>query len=454
MKFLTGTNLGSPRLVVLLLSSLLLSGILGACGGTPTSAPLPTAIPTKTPTPPAKVTETVTLKWSFWGDASEIEIKNRVRKQFEAEYPNIKIEMITDNWSDYFNRLRNEWVGDKAPDVMFLDNIPTWAGQGYLENINPLIERDKLDTTDFYKGLLDMFRYNGALYGLPRDNDTKVIYVNKELLKDAGIELPKAGWSWQDLREAARKLTKRDASGNVTQYGFAFEPNWWRLWVWQNGGALYDNFSPPMPPTKLLLDSPEGIEAMQFWADLINIDKVTPSFAEMNSGDKIAELFKTRKLAMAFGNHSQVALYGQTMGLKWDVVPLPAAKKRVNILGGAGYVMSKSSKHKEEAWTFLKWLTGPVGQAIFADTGVMVPSRKSVREDNIYLRQQPYNTKVFLEETELGQPYPEFLLSAKVDSILNEQLQPIWEGKSKAQEVLPKLAGMIEPVFTEAKNNK
>jgi multiple sugar transport system substrate-binding protein len=193
---------------------------------------------------------------------------------------------------------------------------------------------------------------------------------------------------------------------------------------------------------------------MQFWADLINVDRVTPSYAEMNSGDKIAELFKTRKVAMAFGNHSQVALYGQTMGLKWDVVPLPAAKKRVNILGGAGYVINKNSKHKEEAWIFLKWLTGPVGQAIFADTGVMVPSRKSVREDNIYLRQQPYNTKVFLEETELGQPYPEFLLSAKVDSILNEQLQPIWEGKAKAQEVLPKLAGMIEPVFTEAKNNK
>jgi multiple sugar transport system substrate-binding protein len=436
----------SAWLLLMLIGSLLLV----ACGEEPTATrapqPSPTAIKTTAP-----AAAPVTIRWSFWGDASEIEVKNRLRKQFEADHPNIRIEMVHDSWNKYFNRLRTEWVGDKTPDVMFLDNIPTWASQGYLENIEPFITRDKYDTTDYYKGLINMFRYNGTLHGLPRDNDTKVIYVNKDLLAAAGIPIPKAGWTWQDLRTAAQKLTQRDASGKVTQYGFAFEPDWWRLWVWQNGGQLYDNFTPPMPPTRSLLNSPEAIEAVQFIADLINVDKVTPTYEEMNTGDKISALFNDKKVAMAFGNHAHVAVYGQNRDLKWDIVPLPAGKKRANVLGGAGYTIHKNSQHKEAAWTFLQWLVGPIGQALFADTGVMVPSLKSVRENNIFIRQQPYNAQVFVDETELGTPYPEFLLSNKVDSIMSEQLRPVWLGQAKPAEVLAKLPAMVEPVFAEGR---
>jgi multiple sugar transport system substrate-binding protein len=435
--------------------------VLAACGGEVTPTPVPP--PTATNTPSATRTplvgnpyNPVMLTWAFWGDDAEVAINNRLARQFEAQYPGVKINMVHDSWSNYPDRVRNDWVKDKAPDVLFLDNVPTWAGRdGILENIQPYIDRDKqeVNINDFYPGLLSQFRYDNALYGLPRDNDTKVIYVNLDMLKEAGIAVPEAGWTWQDLRNVALKLTKRDAQGNVTRYGFAFEPNtWWRIWVWQNGVDLYDKFTPPLPPSKLLLNNKDASDAVQFFANLINVDKVSPTYDQMNSGDQIAAMFKSGKVAMAFGNHSDIPVFAQTSGLRWDVVPLPAGKKRANVLGGAGYAVHKNSKYKEEAWTFVKWLTGPIGQALFADTGVVVPARKSVRENNLFLRLQPYNTQVFLQETEIGVPYPEFLLSGDVDSLMDEQLKPVWQGKATAADVFAGLPAQVEPIFAKARS--
>lgn len=436
----------------------LLAGfVLNACGeaATPTP-PAPTAPPATTRAASLPVVgnpaNPVQITWSFWGDATEVAINNRLKSVFEGRYPGVKINILNESWTNYFDKLKTEWVGDKTPDVMFLTNVPTWAATGIVEPIDSYIQRDKLDVGDFYSGLLDAFKFNGVQYGLPRDNDTKVIYVNIDMLKEAGISVPQVGWTWQDLRNAALKLTKRDASGKITRYGFAFEPDtWWRLWVWQNGAELYDKFNAPQPPTKLLLDNKDASDAVQFFADLINKDQVTPTYEQMNSGDKIAEMFSTGKVAMAFGNHTNIVTYAKTPGLRWDVVPLPAGKKRVNILGGAGYVINKNSKHKEEAWQFIQWLTGPAGEALFADTGLMVPARKSVREDNIFLRQQPYNTQVFLQETEVGKQYPEFIQSSEVDTLMNTQLLPVWQGKTTAAEVFAKLPEMVEPIFAKAR---
>src|SRR5205807_8370913 len=99
------------------------------------------------------------------------------------------------------------------------------------------VAASRLDLSDFPPALLELFRYQGARYGLPRDNDTTVIYYNKGAFDAAGLAYPRADWTWDDLRALARALTLRDGDGRVARYGFAFEAaHWWRLWVWQNGG--------------------------------------------------------------------------------------------------------------------------------------------------------------------------------------------------------------------------
>jgi multiple sugar transport system substrate-binding protein len=427
---------------------------LSACGTTATPTPLPTANPT--PTADARLVSTatpdkpVTITWSFWGDDSELEINKKIIAQFEAANPNIKVKPLYEKWETYFTRFFGQ-TATEVPDVMFLNNIPTYASRDLLENLDPYVKAQRdFKVEDFYPLLLDTFRFKGTLYGIPRDNDTKVVYVNLDMLKEAGLAVPKAGWTWQDLLNYSRKLTKRDASGNISRYGYAFELNqWWKLWVWQNDGEIYDSFVAPQSPNRLLVNTPQAAEGVQFFADLINKEKVTPPPDVLESGDKIANLFAQGKLAMAFGNHAVVPFYSSSKDIKWDVVPLPKGKKQVNILGGAGYAMHKQSNHKTEAWIFLRYLTGEFGQTLFADTGVMVAARQSIREDSIFLKSQKYNPDVFIEETRLltNRPYPYFTGTDKVDSEMDRALKPVWNGTMTAAQVFAELPQKIEPLL-------
>ena len=445
-------SLTGSLLVTLLLGSVL----LGACGdATPTPAALPpTAAPVSTPV--INAASPVTITWSYWGDQDETEINGKIIKEFERRNPNIKVKALNEPWTNYFNKVKTEWVGDKAPDVMFLSFITSYAKQGVIENLEPFIAKDKneLKLNDFFNPLLDTFRYNGDIYGLPRDNDTKVLYVNLDAFREAGIEIPKAGWTWQDLLNMSRKLVVRDASGQITRYGFAFEPNeWWKLWVWQNGGEVFDEYKAPQPPKKLLLNTPEAAGGVQFFADLINKEEVSPRYEQMDTSDKISKMFSEGKVAMGFGSHAQIPSYYKASGLRWDVIPLPQGKKRVNVIGGAGYTINTASRNKAEAWTFLKFLSSVDGQTLFASTGVMVPARQTIREDNIYLKSARYNTQVFLDETKLGREYPIYIQSDKIDTIMDKELVPVWQGKTTAAAVFAQLPAKVEPMFEQARNS-
>ncbi|HEX2913353.1 MAG TPA: sugar ABC transporter substrate-binding protein [Chloroflexia bacterium] len=440
---------GKVGLSVSLITLLLLSVLLAACGeATPTPAR-----PTVTTPGNTTVVQPVTLRWSYWGSDAEVQVNKRIAAQFESLNPNIKIEHVFVPFEQYFDKVKNEWNGSKAPDIMFLSTIPNYAASGILENLQPYLDRDKnnFDLNDFYPNLLNTFKYKGALYGLPRDNDTKVIYYNKRLFLDSGVPFPKQNWTWKDLREAALKLTKSDPGGNIMQYGLAFElKTWWRLWVYQNGGELFNEFSAPNPPSKLLLNSPEAAEAIQFWADLINVDKVTPRASEMQTSDMLNNLFTKGKVAMVFGGHGKVKIFDEVQNLDWDIVGLPGQKKRVNNAGGAGYTISAFSPNKEAAWTFVRYLEGLQGQALYVGTGLIVAARRSVREDSLFLRRQNYNAQVFIDEAELGRVNPQYIGAPEVDKIMDDALAPVFEGKQKAADVLAQLPNQVEPVLKKA----
>ncbi len=399
----------------------------------------PASSPSASPT--LSSIQPVTITFAYWGDPWEIDINEKLVKVFQTDHPEIKVETMHTSWSEYFQKA-DEWLAtETTPDVMFLDFVPVYASRGVLENLSPYIVRDGFDIGDFYSGLLQYHTYKGQLYGLPRDNDTKVIFYNKALFDEAGLPYPSSGWTWDDLRRDALKLAR--TSGNeTTQYGFAYEPGeWWRLWVWLKGGEVYDN---DFAPTRTLLDGPKSIEAIQWLADLTNVAKVTPPYDVQKSSLGIGELFSQGKLALAFGNHALVPAFASIPGLKWDVVGLPQAQKRLNVAGGSGYVIPARSKNKEAAWVFLKWLESPKGQAIFTETGVVVPARRSVGHADIFLKAKPaHNASAFLEETELGRPNPMYPGIQEISALFDENLLPVWKGQVSAREAISKLVPVI-----------
>jgi multiple sugar transport system substrate-binding protein len=167
----------------------------------------------------------------------------------------------------------------------------------------------------------------------------------------------------------------------------------------------------------------------------------------MLNTDAMNALFRSGRLSMVFGNHTLVPWFANEPDLSWDVAPLPQGVERVNVAGGAGFVIGRRSQHKEAAWALVRYLTGPKAQAILSESGVIMPARRSVREDNIFLRQQPYHADVFLTETEIGRPVPSFPGVTAMEQLIDESLAPLWRGEQGAAEVLRALQPRVEELI-------
>jgi ABC-type glycerol-3-phosphate transport system substrate-binding protein len=326
---------------------------------------------------------------------------------------------------------------------MFLTYVPTYASKGALADVRTVAAKHGKKITGYTQGELFLFEWNGGLYGVPRDNDTKVIFYNRTLFRKAGVPYPKDGWSYDDLRATAKKLTI-GSGARIRQYGYAFETPFWRLWLWENGVELFDNNA---NPTKATFNTPAGAQALQFMADLINVDHVTPPPSQMAGSATIAPLFASGQLAMAFGNHALVPTFKKTAGLDWFVVGMPhfTGHPVVNAAGGAGYTISNFTKQQDAAWQLWDFLTGPVASLAFSAGDDIVPLSPAALASPQWTS-KPYN-KVFAAQTKLGHELPSFAQFGPVLTAITSALDPVWIGEETAAQALPKAAAAADKLL-------
>ena len=375
------------------------------------------------------------IRFSFWGSPAELPPYQEIVKQFEAENPDIKVEIINYPWSTYVDKIQAMMAAEDAPDVMFLHTIPSWAAKGVLEDLTPYIEKSNFPVSAYNQELLSTFMYKGRIYGFPRDNDTTVLFYNKDLFDEAGVPYPDYSWDWQKFLDAARKLTKKDARGRVIQWGVVLERNKWHLWIHMNGGRIVDNYD---SPTKCTLNERAAVEAIQFIADLILNYKVAPSIAELAQLGSSAELFTTGRVAMVLTNAAQINMFLTNKSLRFGVAPLPYKLTRSNTLGGAGFVMYSKSKNKDAAWKFMQFLCGPKGQAIFAKSGDAVPAMRTPETVKAFVSNPPSEQErlIFFTETSFGVKFPQIPGWWEIFEYVTRELDYVWTGQKSAVEVL------------------
>jgi multiple sugar transport system substrate-binding protein len=386
----------------------------------------------------------VTITWGYWGSPQEVTENKAVAAAFEAKNPDIKIEHMTAPWGDYFTKLQTQFAAKSAPDVLFLTNISTYAPTGVLMDLGPLFKKHGFDKAKYPAGTLGLFIVNGKLYGTPRDNDTKVVYVNKALFKEAGIAVPAGSWSADAFLAAAQKLTKRKADGSP-QYGLAFDPGNWYLWAYMFDGRFFDDDA---KPTKVAFDK-SALAGLQYEGDLISKYKVAPAFDQLNDGTVRQQLFLNGQVAMLIDNHSQVPTLSAASGLDWDVAPLPtvAGKPHANVAGGAGYCIYSGTKKPDAAWRFWLFLNTE-GIKLYMKSDTMVPASLDLLKSPEFSGNRSYNAKVFIDETIAGHSFPTTPAWWDVYSKASPSFERIWVGESSAEaayaEALPELQKLIK----------
>lgn len=400
--------------------------------------------------------EGTTITWAMWGSPEEIATHQTVADAFMEEHPEITVEIYSEPWGDYFTKIQTLWAsGDSAavPDVLFLSPVVNYAEQGVLENLDPFIEASGYPVEDYWPALLDFATYEGSIYGFPRDIGLEVLYYNKDIFDEAGVDYPTDDWTWDDFLAAAEQLSVVESSGQVTRYALGMEGGKYQLWMGQNGAAFLDDMYNPSACT---MDSDESIQAIQFFADMMDSNyAMRPANLNQAGGD--AGVFANGQAAMIIQNASRISQFNAAE-LNYDVavVPIPADGQRSASAAGAAWTMSALSDNKDAAWTFLSWLQSTDGgQRIYTESGEILPALQSTAKSDAFLGldQPPANRQAFITEGEnakVGRTayFPEW--NELNSTIISPAMDSIWAGEASAADVLPGVCDQVDQFLADA----
>lgn len=435
------------RFWMTLIPALLLVALVAGCAVPP---PPPVSAPGSAPAAEGPVT----ITWAMWGSPAEIATHQAVADVFMAEHPDIKIEITSEPWSDYFTKMQTLWAAGDAsqiPDVLFLWPTYQYAATGVLENLDPYIEASGYDLSDYWPALLESATYEGSVYGFPRDISVEVLYYNKDIFDEVGMAYPDETWTWDDLRAAAEALTVREGN-QIVRHGLGMEGGKYLLWVNQNGGSILDDMR---NPSRCTLAEPEAVEAIQFFADMMNSGAAMRS-ANLSQAGGDAAVFASGQVAMIIQNASRVSTFN-TAGLNYDVapVPFPVGGGRAASTGGAAWVMSAASDNKDEAWTFLSWLQSTNGgQRLYTASGEIFPALQSTARSDAFLNPDvaPANRMAFIIEAENGKLgrfglFPQY--GELNSSFVSPVMEQIWVGDAQPADVLPGVCAQVDQFLAD-----
>ncbi|WP_320774251.1 sugar ABC transporter substrate-binding protein [Streptomyces sp. CRN 30] len=248
------------------------------------------------------------------------------------------------------------------PDIVQFDasEMPTFADAGGLTDLKSL----GLSTEDIPEGIVDFGSYKGTYYGAARSVNTLALFYNKDMLDQAGIEVPT---TWDELRAAAKKLTEGKRYGLALSAGgaedgvFQFTP-----FMWSNGGD----------ETKL--DSPEVVEALDYWKGLLKDGSLSKSTVNWTQAD-VNDQFMAGNAAMMINGPWQVETLNTDKSLHWEIAQIPVPEQgadSVGPLGGAVLTVPNTGDEQREktAGKIVACLSSQQEQLTYALNSWMVPA--------------------------------------------------------------------------------
>jgi multiple sugar transport system substrate-binding protein len=284
---------------------------------------------------------------------------------------NVKINPEVIPWTGFVQKMLTLAAANSLPDIFRVNgsHVAPYGYRDVLYDLTPYIQRDNFNMEMYYPRIRRIYQYPvGKQIALPEDNaNYAAAYINTKLFQEAGVDVPKAGWTWDDVTTLAEKLTKKQGS-RTTQYGVFIETSGYPspVIISLGGQMSDDNYN----PKKATFDTPEHADAFNYLLDLIYKRGVHPSpqaGQELGGG---SSAFATGKVAMLVGEGLWANNeFTEAKDLKWTLVPAPhrAGKDPRHAIAGAGFGMPRMMKTADLGWKFLKFFVGPEGWQIRLD---------------------------------------------------------------------------------------
>lgn len=444
--------MNSRKIITWITTAMILSSTLAGCGSSATT------------TSSGKKEEVVNLTYTTWGSPNERQTQGDAVKAFEKANPNIKVN-FQHIPADYETKLATMIAGNTPPDVALLNKTTslTWADQGKIYNIKPLLDKDADITTDSYINGSFVYGAPDKIVGITPCQEVFGLFYNVDMFKDAGVELPPTkaadAWTWDQFIKVAQQLTIDQNGKNALQPGFDKEkikqygvnlP----LWAWQTFLVLNDTKFVSDDGKSSKLSDPAVAETLQRYGDLINKYHVAPSLASQKTLPAPAIALQSKKVAMDYDGQWVLQDLAAAK-LNFGVGVLPKMKRCTTTLFGELIVMMAGTKHPKEAWKLEKWMTGGVETKALMTSGLWMPAIKDMYTKPELVdtwavkpaHPDGYKDAIMTQAMSDSVPDVGYFLknSVKILSIITPALDQVWLGKKTATDVLKEVEPKVIP---------
>lgn len=373
------------------------------------------------------------LRFATWDVAGDVDKQQAMVDKFNEEHDDIEVTLEAYG-QDFDTKISAGMGSGDTPDVMYMWNYPAYH-EG-LEPLDSYIEKEGAEYKDnFYDALWPYNSIDGSTYGIPVGFTTHVLFYNKDLFAEAGVEEPTADWTWDDLQAAAKTITdKTDATG----FAFSMKPDPYdyEMFLWSNGAAYCDEEG------KLdgNLNSDKSKEVFEMFQEM---EKDGYAVATEKSG---TDEFRAQTAAMYIYGSWSINDF-KADGLNFGLVDIPAfadaGQDSVSILSTSGISMSKDSKNKEAAWEFVKFWTGEYASK--ERIGSEMPALYSVVESEKIMEREEFAPFYTMLEQSAGYTPASFIIEdwSEVSEALSLSFEQVFNPSSLQDvgEVLDAAAG-------------
>ena len=387
--------------------------VLAACGGGGGDSGSSTA--TKKSSGPVTIT--------FWHGQNQIAgkvIKGLV-DDFNRTHTDVKVDAEIGADADSLQaKMTAALAGGKYPDVVYIfgPNVANLARSPKALDLTEAVKAKAWNWDDFYPAARQAVTIDGKVRAIPSLIDSMAVVYNKKLFRQAGIPAPKAGWTWDEYRDTAKRLTNKSKGTFGTGWpGVGDEDTVWRLWpmIWDLGGDVL------APGGKQVgYGGQPGLQSLTLLNDMAAKDKSV--YIDKTSGsEKMYQVFNSNRMGMVPTGPWELP---EIVNAKVDygVVPMPTFNgKAVTIAGPDTWMLFDNGDDRARAaQEFVQWLTAPTQDARWDVAAGSLPLRRSTAQQDVW--------KQNVAKIE-G-------LSTFVDALGNARVRPVVQSYPKISEAL------------------
>jgi len=385
------------------------------------------------------------LKMVIWGGDADKEAYQARIDLFEAENPDIKIDLQV--VPEYETKVQTMIAGGDGPDIMEVaEGVNTYSSKAQILPLDEYIKSAGLDLEQRFGAIGDLYSYEDKIYAIPDRSGAMILYYNKDLFDAAGVEYPTAEWTQEDAQAAMEKLT---IAGTQWGYGGAgWWPQWWSF-AYQNGGQIIDDSGHPTA------NSPEVVKALQWANDLAFKHHFVPTaeeFADMGPDMGSDSAFAAGKIAM---NTTGFWAIGGLLGsdINWDIAPLWRGEQQAVSAFGSGLAISRDCKNPEKAFKAIEFLTGADAQEQIIEKAQDVPANLEVQQSDVFLKPSwatsPINMGAFGESADFIFRAPFIPQWNEMQAAFDDNLGTFWNEGGDAQAALDTVQTQLESIITD-----